>query len=352
MLRRLLSVSILLPAILLLLWLDFYLGSSDGLAMPGLIMAVIAIVLGSIMALEIRAFWTFKPSESGSNFNGRSNDALKENLRKKLEVQGELPSVRCLISGTVIMLTTACLLPVCLPVVMPIQPTLSAASILEDVRSTGNATPIQFSFYGLIAAVTWTFAVEMYRFKGEKEQAGVIANRISRSVLVYVYVLMLLGFLIPHRWLFDDNRVGLIALIGLIATVKMSDSFAYFVGKSMGTVKLAPELSPKKTVQGACGAILGGVVASFIVFYSVAPFLLGVTHFLPIGWVVVYAVLISAAAMFGDLAESLLKRDASCKDSGSMLPGMGGMLDVLDSLVFAAPVSYMLWQWQSTWAGG
>ena len=140
-----------------------------------------------------------------------------------------------------------------------------------------------------------------------------------------------------------DNSVGMISLILLIATVKMSDAWAYFTGKSFGKHKLIPRLSPGKTVEGAIGAIFGGWFAAAIVVFLVAPYVFGTTIDKPWWWFLVFGFLVTLAGMIGDLAESLLKRDAQCKDSSSWLPGLGGILDIIDSLVFAAPMSYFLW---------
>jgi len=143
----------------------------------------------------------------------------------------------------------------------------------------------------------------------------------------------------------DDlkNGYGILTLVTLIATVKLSDSFAYFAGKRFGTIKLAPELSPGKTLQGSLGAPVGGCLAAAICLFVVAPMIFDITVQKPWWWFLVYGILVTAAGMMGDLAESLIKRDCNTKDSSSWLPGLGGVLDILDSMVFAAPVSYFLW---------
>jgi phosphatidate cytidylyltransferase len=129
-------------------------------------------------------------------------------------------------------------------------------------------------------------------------------------------------------------------LLCVIATVKLSDTAQYFVGSNFGMHKLAPMLSPKKTWEGAVG---GGLLASALVTYllwkyqyalvGIAPPRLALTFF--------FALSISVGGIIGDLAESLLKRDAGVKDSSSWMPGLGGVLDLLDSLLFAAPVAYL-----------
>jgi len=200
--------------------------------------------------------------------------------------------------------------------------------------------------FGIAGAVLLTFAWEMFRFDADQaaeSEDSPVANRIARSSLAFVYIAMLFGFVLPHRQIQDDNHLGVAAIVLIITTVKLSDAVAYFAGKSLGSRKLAPALSPKKTVEGGIGALIGGVVGAAFAVWVAAPFIVGVTVPKPWWWVVLYGVVVTMAGMIGDLAESLLKRDAKTKDSSSWLPGLGGVLDVIDSLVFAAPVSYVLW---------
>lgn len=135
----------------------------------------------------------------------------------------------------------------------------------------------------------------------------------------------------------------MLAIVLIITTTKLSDAAAYFVGKSIGSRKVAPKLSPNKTIEGAFGAIAGGIAGAAIVVFLVAPLLIGISVPKPWWWFLVYGLAVTLAGMLGDLAESLLKRDAQIKDSSSWLPGLGGVLDVIDSLVFAAPISFVVW---------
>lgn len=199
-----------------------------------------------------------------------------------------------------------------------------------------------FAFSGLVVGVVIVFFGEMLGYAADDKAKGQTIDRMGRSVFALVYLNTLFAFLIAHRYL-GGNGYGLITIIAMITTVKMSDAAAYFVGKSFGTIKLAPSLSPGKTIQGAVGGLVGGCVGAGLVVCLISPFLLGVDLGKPWWWVLVYGVLVTLAGMFGDLAESLLKRDSDTKDSSSWLPGLGGILDVVDSLVFAAPVSFLLW---------
>ncbi|MCB1136980.1 MAG: phosphatidate cytidylyltransferase [Chlamydiia bacterium] len=125
----------------------------------------------------------------------------------------------------------------------------------------------------------------------------------------------------------------------VIATTKFGDTAAYFVGRSLGRTPLAPTLSPKKTIEGTAAALGGSLTA------GVGLSLLGACLYAPHGPLpmfdaVVLGTLIGALGQLGDLAESALKRDAGVKDSNA-IPGMGGFLDLLDSLLFTCPLVYV-----------
>lgn len=123
-----------------------------------------------------------------------------------------------------------------------------------------------------------------------------------------------------------DGRMWLLFTLALVWT---GDTAAYFVGRGMGRIPLAPQISPKKTWEGAVGNLFGSVLvaAAFSRWLDV-----GVAH------LILAAVLANVAGQLGDLLESAYKRGAGVKDSGSLLPGHGGMLDRIDALIFAAPV--------------
>ena len=131
----------------------------------------------------------------------------------------------------------------------------------------------------------------------------------------------------------------MVPLVSLVAVAKAGDIAAYLGGSLLGRHRMAPTLSPGKTWEGAVASLAGSVAAAWILLELAA------TH-LPVGpwggWLV-FGLLVGLAAMAGDLAESLLKRECGVKDSGRSLGGLGGFLDLVDSLLFAAPVAWLLW---------
>jgi phosphatidate cytidylyltransferase len=231
----------------------------------------------------------------------------------------------------------------CIPVVFPMDP---------------KTCPFGFfgwTLIGFTTAVGLTAIHEIIRFAPmhrvqsstistiETRPSSSATDRLASAILVYSYLMILFSFLAAHRSLNNDNALGMIALVNLITAVKMSDTAAYIVGKTLGSRKIAPILSPGKTVEGAIGSLIGAWVGTLIVLYVVAPWLFELKVDKPIWWSAVYGVLVGLAGIVGDLTESIFKRDADRKDSSQWLPGLGGVLDITDSLVFAAPVSFFLW---------
>jgi len=135
--------------------------------------------------------------------------------------------------------------------------------------------------------------------------------------------------MIPYK----NNEFAKYLIMGIFILIWVNDSFAYIVGKSIGRTKLFPSVSPKKTWEGT----IGGFVFTLLAAYLMAKYEPIVS---PKQWVILAAVIVIMGSL-GDLIESKLKRMAGVKDSGAILPGHGGMLDRLDSLIFAAPFAYL-----------
>lgn len=184
--------------------------------------------------------------------------------------------------------------------------------------------------------------------------AGLSLIALSRVVLVnaegLVAALPMLGTnLVALLWLGLGSSYivalrleyrGVELVFALLAAVWFGDSGALLVGRTLGRRKLAPRLSPGKTVAGAVGGIAFGLVALFA-----ARRVLGLESQIGLLSTLVLGALVSVSGVVGDLVESGLKRGAGLKDSGRLFPGHGGILDRLDSLLFAAPVMYHFLAW-------
>jgi len=156
-------------------------------------------------------------------------------------------------------------------------------------------------------------------------------NNRSQRIALYVFAPIYLGFLLRFIYLLRDRPPGFYLLILFLLGTFASDTVAYFVGKLWGERRIFPKISPGKTLEGTLFSPLGGIAgAVFTAFIFQQPLL----PVIPLGF------LISIFALVGDLFESIFKREAQQKDSSKLIPGHGGFLDRLDSLLFTAPVVY------------
>jgi phosphatidate cytidylyltransferase len=190
----------------------------------------------------------------------------------------------------------------------------------------------------VVATGIAAFLVEMYNFRGPDR----IVERIGLTILVVFYLGVLPSFFVQLRWLpgstSDWPSRSTLALALTVFVPKCGDIGAFFTGKYLtgrvlGRNQMTPLLSPKKTWQGAVGGMACSVAAA-VGIASIGPVLPGTLAAIGFGLTV------GIAGIFGDLAESLMKRDRQTKDASASVPGFGGVLDVIDSLLFAAPVAY------------
>ena len=188
----------------------------------------------------------------------------------------------------------------------------------------------------VIAALTMT-SLGLALAKPDQMKKSLVT--VSATVLGVVYVAVLAGCLVGVRMMPDSLtqpltlRLSSKLLLMFFAMVIFADTGAYYTGRLIGRHKLAPRISPGKTIEGVVGGLVAAIAAgplSRIVFF----------HEIPIVHAIVLGALIGVLGPVGDLAESMLKRGADVKDSGKLLPGHGGMLDRVDSILFCAPLLY------------
>ncbi|HVU88259.1 MAG TPA: phosphatidate cytidylyltransferase [Gemmataceae bacterium] len=194
----------------------------------------------------------------------------------------------------------------------------------------------------LAGAMIAAIAEEVYRYREPARQT----ERLAAAALALVYIGLLLSFAVQLRFVEPVGAVGLGAIASLILVVKMCDIGAYTVGRLIGRHKMAPHLSPGKTIEGAVGGLAFAVFAAWLSFVVICPRLESATaRQIDVWQWLGFGITVGAAGMLGDLAESLLKRDLGRKDSSTWMPGFGGVLDLLDSILVAAPVAYVWWEY-------
>jgi phosphatidate cytidylyltransferase len=197
-----------------------------------------------------------------------------------------------------------------------------------------------------IASIGVLFA-EMQRY--ERPGRSIVTAAVGIFTLVYVGLLAsFLALLRLHETPLSTTEAsgdwGLLALFSTLVVVKSGDAGAFFTGKTFGKHKLTPVLSPGKTWEGAIGGIATACLVSWACFRFAGPAMVGTGYVEPPLWAsLLYGLILALAGMIGDLAESMLKRDMDRKDSSTWLPGLGGVLDILDAVLVAGPISYVCW---------
>lgn len=209
--------------------------------------------------------------------------------------------------------------------------------------------PLSFSYIGILSGVLLPFITYLYRPTGgiwemiffiiilitlfiihfARRESQNAVNLIAVTLFAIFYIGWFFTFLVKIRFLEDGSKL----VAYLLLVTKAGDIGAYLVGSNFGRHKLIPRISPNKSVEGAIGGFIFSIVCAVLSRYYLA--------WMSFGFIMISGVLIGVFAQLGDLAESLIKRDYDVKDSSVFLPGLGGMLDVIDSLLFTAPVFYI-----------
>ncbi|MGE5193243.1 MAG: phosphatidate cytidylyltransferase [Deltaproteobacteria bacterium] len=187
-------------------------------------------------------------------------------------------------------------------------------------------------------AVMALFVSGMARYRAP----GKTIETLGAELVALTYVAVFVSLTVQLRWV-GPAPAGYLPLASLIVATKCGDTCAYFAGHAFGKTKLSPLISPGKTRAGAVGAFLGAAAGSWAWLFWGTKFFTNAQPG-PWYWAVLYGLVLGVVGLVGDLAESLLKRDVGVKDSAPLLPGFGGLLDLLDSVIFTGPVAYLLWE--------
>lgn len=193
-------------------------------------------------------------------------------------------------------------------------------------------------------ALAFTGSVLLLFLKGaiSFRQPGQSMQTLGSELLVVSYVGLLLAVTSQLRWVAGASA-GYLVLGSLVVAAKCGDIGAYSLGRLFGKRKMAPHLSPGKTWAGFVGALLGAGGGALLWLQLATPLFNSEWAAPEWQWCLLYGVVIGLVGLIGDLCESLIKRDVGQKDSATLMPGFGGLLDLLDSILYAGPVAYLLW---------
>ncbi len=198
-----------------------------------------------------------------------------------------------------------------------------------------HGTPARVNDFETDFLILFVLGLCARQFVSKSNTKGILA--ISTTLFGLMYVPWLLNFIQKIHFFPGLAGNGKYYVLYFILVTKFSDSGAYLVGSLIGRHKMIPRISPGKTWEGFGGAIAVATGASLLFAWLAGEKLRGMTA----GHAVVLGVVLSASAVVGDLIESIFKREAGVKDSGRFFPGIGGILDLLDSLLFNAPLMYL-----------
>jgi len=196
-----------------------------------------------------------------------------------------------------------------------------------------SGSPARVNDFETSFLILFVLGLCLRQFFSRSNTAGILA--ISTSLFGLMYVPWLLNFI--QKINFFPGVEGHFYLLYFLLITKFSDTGAYVVGSLIGRHKMIPRISPGKTWEGFGGAILGSVLASLVFVHFFGSKMFGMNEFHAIN----LGVILSIGAVVGDFIESIFKREAGVKDSGRFFPGIGGILDLLDSLLFNAPIMYL-----------
>ncbi len=204
----------------------------------------------------------------------------------------------------------------------PLVPLLAGGVLMTGLAWWGHTDALTFGLMvTVLAAMVWRLADGAWGYRRD----------VTAAMLVAVYVPFLTGF---AALLASAPEDGDLRVLVTLAGVVLSDTGGYVAGVLFGRHPMAPSVSPKKSWEGLAGSLIATALGGALLLY----FLFDVS----VWWGAIFGVAVSAAAVLGDLGESMIKRDLGVKDMSNLLPGHGGLMDRLDSIVFAAPTAYVL----------
>lgn len=294
MVKRIISGAVIIAGLTFLVWLDLFLGGASSLGIPGLITVIVTLAIAMTATSEV--LW------------------LQDSFETKTH--------HWLVYVATFMVVASAFVPM----------------FWREYPADCQVGRLGWLVFGVAAATGLILTVEMHNYR----KPGSNVLRISLALMIVCYVGLLLSFIGPLR-LYHNNQWGMVALLSMIIPTKASDVFAYFIGKQFGRHQFTPILSPGKTYEGVAGSVLGGLAGTFTVFLVALPLITGDANVAPWWALVLFSVVVTSLGIIGDLIASILKRDGGKKDSSRWLPGLGGVLDIIDSPLAVTPAVFAFW---------
>jgi phosphatidate cytidylyltransferase len=225
-------------------------------------------------------------------------------------------------------------------------------AISPEASSTPALSTSGFAFVAVCFAGFAPFIFLAVAMRREELSSAFPAAMLAAFAFAYIGLPMASLVQLREQW------QGSFFLLYLLLLVWAGDIFAYFIGKSLGTHRMSPRVSPKKTWEGAVASVVASVAVGMLMAHYAVPISRALLHSRLIEQrdgvftepamfpIIILSIVLNVAAQLGDMVESVIKRGAGVKDSGAILPGHGGMFDRIDALLFAAPVlwAYMAWR--------
>jgi phosphatidate cytidylyltransferase len=203
---------------------------------------------------------------------------------------------------------------------------------MREFHSTADFAPLSYDF-DICILLVFALGVFVRQFPQRLNPQGI--ETMAVTLFGLIYVAWLANFVTRVNFVTVNGRYW---VMYLVVVTKFTDIGAYIIGSTLGRHKMTPRISPKKTWEGTIGGVLFALAGAWLCFRFIPQLSrdgLNLIH------VVILGLLLGGAAVIGDLAESLVKREAGVKDSSTILPGHGGCLDMIDSLLFTAPLLYV-----------
>ncbi len=213
---------------------------------------------------------------------------------------------------------------------------LGGAVLLSGSWWHGQYEPQFLATFEMLTLLCFVMGVFIRQLPQNKNPEAI--ETMAYTLLGLMYIPFLMSFIPKINYLYGLNGPGPLFVFYVVAVTKCCDIGAYLVGRTLGRHKMTLRISPNKTWEGAFGGVVFSLITSYTLFqiWGKAWTQVGFTQ----NHAIITGLLLGTVAIIGDLSESLIKREANIHDSGGVLPGIGGALDLIDSLLFTAPAMY------------